>query len=220
MADFLASRRYREVLVSGTRTYDTMPDRSRSWRELFEPFSRTRYLNIYETYLFKELTYEKLDLSATGLHWLLQRFDDRASRSRRNQTIHIRGTFRDQFPRSTSRDEAEVLKDQLALITKRCRALVKEFGSRNKVVLEVCDRGSSGAPGSSPHDRFWIGRDGNNATRVMVNTNSVIQFSGRNRPKGGSAVSITITSNQRSLRAYSAEWSKTTPFVVRSFPRD
>jgi hypothetical protein len=123
--------------------------------------------------------------------------------------VTIRGTCANRTSRGATGagDEAT-----LAAVERRCRALVKEFGTNISLRLEVCADQGLDRP---PHDRFWLGRSGNSPCRVMTSSNSVIQGAYATRLRGKPS-ELTVTSHRGTIQMRTREWNDSTPLVVCS----
>jgi hypothetical protein len=211
--DLLQSREYRAILRASTRPFDSDSQRSRLWREVLEPFSRTRTVNIYEPFVFSPIANRKLKLESSGIYWLLGRFHDRAQQTGRMQTVTVRGTYRDAAGRG--RPGELRLSEATSRIELACRDMVSAFGEHLSLHFELVDRECGPGQGRPPHDRFWIGRTGNSPCRLLTPSNSVIQQS-HAASKSKAASTLTVTSDGVTLRMRTREWHAATQFVAWS----
>lgn len=207
-SDLLGSRSFRDLLRSNVWSFATGDERIRLWREVLEPFTRCRTINIFEPYIFRSLVEPDCLVEQTGLYWLLHHLQEECHRDPLRKSINVRGTFREPSGRM---DEA--IREQAKTVVRHCEALAERFGANLELKLEVVDRSTVRAERGPAHDRFWIGRNGNNAARVMFHSTSVIQQA--NRPRVKTPFNITITQERTSLHIYSKEWSDLGKFIFQ-----
>ena len=213
----LGSRNYRTILAEMTRSFAPGSERARLWREVLEPFSRTDIVRVYETYVFKPLTRPRVDIAKTGLHWLLERFSDRARLTPgRRQLLHIRGTYCD--AKGFALTESE--KQQLGNVERRCRELIKKFEEHLDIRMEITSRAVETSRVLGPHDRFWLGQNANtnSVLRVLHCSNSIVQGA-QQRLMAGGAFTVAATSRQTPVNVYTREWSRSTEYIERIVTR-